>query len=94
MCNTINKIPEKDIGFQPDQKSKANKPLESSSPSELFRLKESEFLSHPIFHFSLMLALFHAPAPHDLYSVAAGNKGVCCATTAWQLLGAESRGCL
>ena len=36
-----------DIGIHPeDQKSKAAKPLESSYVYEIFRLEESEFLSH------------------------------------------------
>ena len=46
------------MGVQPkDQKSKAAKPLESSYFYEIFRLKESEFLSHPALYSSLVLRL-------------------------------------
>ena len=55
-CSMINKNPEIDIGIPPeDQKSKAAKPLESSHLCEIFRLKKSEHLSHPVLCSSLVL---------------------------------------
>ena len=76
-----NKNPETDIGVQPeDQKSKAAKPLESSYLYEIFRLKESEFLSHPALYSSLVLRLKVCTTtirPLWLTSDAAGIKGVC-----------------
>ena len=72
--------PETDIGVQPeDQKSKATKPLESSYLYEIFRLKDSEFFSHPALYSSLMLGLkvYTTTAwPLWLTSVASGIKGV------------------
>ena len=56
LCSRNNKNPETDIGVQPeDQKSKAAKPLESSYLYEIFRLKDSEFLSYPTLYSSLVL---------------------------------------
>ena len=56
--STNNKIPEADIGVQPeDQKSKAAKPLENSNLYGIFILKEREFLSFLALYSFLLLGL-------------------------------------
>ena len=79
LCSTDNKT-EKDIRVQDeDQKSKASKLLESSYLYEIFKLKESEFLSPPILYSSLVLGLklYTTIQPLWLTSVVAGIKDVC-----------------
>ena len=49
---------QRDIGVQPEyQKSKEAKLLKSSFLCEIFRLNESEFLSHPALYSSLVRGL-------------------------------------
>ena len=61
-CSKNNKNPETDIGVQlEDQGSKSAKPLERSYLYEIFRHKESKFLSHPTSYSSLVLGLKACP---------------------------------